>query len=238
VTESPIERLENFARERVSLDNTREVLQEDRPYASEIRPYTVHEDFYSRKPWKEGKESVDGEEGRFLVDDCIWHDLFSSASRSFDPLKIDNELSGYMKERYTDPDIRAKRSSGTDKESGLDKEFRRKGFNYTDIVGLLKEADSVMYPAGLRRRMVDQSDHSTQAAELFMDQVEEIADPVGCTQMPESRYPVDAGIARKASQEGLDVVTYDRDFLDTDDPIWRNDVDVYTPHQATEMMNY
>jgi predicted nuclease of predicted toxin-antitoxin system len=94
----------------------------------------------------------------------------------------------------------------------------------------------VYYAEGLRERLVEDEAHSTEAAGIFMDTVEELANEVSDEPVNGSQYPVDAGIAEAASQNDLDIVTYDQDFLDENDPITMPEVEVYTPHQATEMM--
>ena len=215
-----IESLEAYAEARPELANSREVLNRNYPRIEDIEKQKVSTDFYNR--------TLEETEGEFLVDDCIWYDLFKASRRSLDPLEVNYEVAGFIAENYDDPTLEA--------SSATKKQYKHEDFDHTDITGLLKDAESVYYAEGLRERLVEDEAHNTEAAGIFMDTVEELANEVSDEPVNGSQYPVDAGIAEAASQNDLDIVTYDQDFLDENDPITMPEVEVYTPHQATEMM--
>lgn len=167
----------------------------------------------------------------FMMDDNIFHDLFNDPKRSIDT-KIDRNVWGCFHEHFENPE----RFNPELNHNG--KVRINENFNRDDILGFLDSAVSegyqLAYASGLEERLSNYWDR--EVVEIFMDMVNRIADPVESKPVGSSEYPVDAGISEAATNHDLDVVTYDRDFLETDDEIWNESQEVYTPQQAYEMM--
>ena len=184
---------------------------------------TTEEKFYER--------IVQSPENGFLVDDNIWHDLFNEPSRTVG-VTIDRDIWGFIENNYSD--------SGRFNPK-LDQEGRVECTTYftnEDILDFLQKSmendRALTYASGLEDRLKNYWD--SEVVDNFMDMVEPIADPVDATPVGSSDYPVDAGIAEVANREDLDIVTYDSDFLEESDEIFIDGQEVYTPHQAKEMI--
>lgn len=227
---SPVDSLRAFSETRPSsseIDRIDAELDDGKDTIDVInRPETkpnIDEKFYNRS-LREVEEGL-------LVDDNIWYDFFEPKERVYEST-VSPQNWGFMKNQYSE-------YSDFDPKVDCNGEIEvSRSFNVDSALELLEKANendlTLAYAEGLQDRLENYWDQGV--VENFMDIINEMANAREALPNSDSRYPVDAGIADAAEYENLDILTYDRDFLDKEDPIWKKGVEIYTPQQACEMI--